>query len=336
MLYLLAVSYTFSDRLEGAAAVAAVAVIGIIICVILSLLILPVFIVAAVARRQANKWLNQRMNTVVAQYDAPRGLTPAEAGLLYDMRCDQTEVMATLFHLEQRRIVKIIDSKNVEVIDQSLYGSLPEYEKIAIRIARGETSTIDAPRMLPVTFVDDSGVSRQFNLPLPQQKSLQTFSRAVQQSVVSKGIPMRNYGVGFFKRSLVTALALALWPLLTIALPGMTNGINYEAWTPMAFASAAMTVVVFGFLFWPAYLGTALFFTWLWTRIAGRHWINTRQARAVWPELEGYKLYLNQVEIDNIQFESQEKSGTPVTTALPYAMVFGLETHWQQRLSEKL
>lgn len=335
MTHFFAETVSYSGHFEGTAAYVILLIIAAVLCLLFSLLILPALLLAAIARRRAERIRNERVTTIITQYEPPCGLSPAEVGLLYDMRCQRTEVMATLFDLEQRGIVKLIDSSTVEIINQAAYDSLAEYEKIAIRIAKGETSALDTPRTFPFTLTDaTSGTTYRFDLPLPQRQSLRAFSQAVQQSIIAKGIPMRNFMLAFLKRAIIVTLVIGLLPLLTVAMSGESNGVSYNAWSGQAFVGAFTLTIAMGLLLGPAYLASSLFFTWLWTKIAGRYWINTRAARALWPELEGYRLYLKQVDLDNIQFESTDRSGTPVTKTLPYAMVFGLDTRWQARLED--
>ncbi len=111
MMHLFAESGTIS--FHGGAAYGFTLIVVSILLMLLGLLTLPALIVAAIARRQAEHIRNKRASTIVAQYDPPRGLAPAEVGLLYDMRCGQNEIMATLFDLEQRGIVRIIDARSV-------------------------------------------------------------------------------------------------------------------------------------------------------------------------------------------------------------------------------
>lgn len=323
---------TYSGHFEGAAAFGIVALIGVVLFVLLAIVMLPALIIAAVARRHAERIRNNRVSTIVVQYDPPHGFSPAQIGLLYDMRCGQLELLATLFDLEQRGIVKLIDNNTVEIIDQAAYDSLAEYEKIAIRLAKGETSSLEAPRIIPFNVTDANGATYKYNLPLPHPKSLRAFSKAVQRSIVDRGIPMRSFALSFIKRSLIVAIIIGLLPVLMVALPGNYNGETYNAWSVTAFNTSVGTAFVMAMVFWPIYLGLAMFLTWMWTKIAGRYWINTPQARALWPELEGYRLYLNQVDLDNIQFESADHSSTPTTKTLPYAMAFGLDTRWKTRL----
>lgn len=335
MLYSLAV--TFSGHYDGLAAYGFFLLLMIILFAVLGLVLLPAMVVAGLARRQAEHIRNQRVSTVIAQYDPPRDLTPAEMGLLYDMRCGQPEILATLFSLEQRHIIEVMDDQTVRVIKQAAYKDLPEYEKIAIRLFNGETEDLRSTQAAAVKISYPGAEDyKLFSLPTPAKQSRQAFSAAVQQSVESKGIHMRNYGGAFAIRVIGLTLLFGLLPMLTAGWSGTFNGVSYGPWSVHAFGTAFLTTLLFGFFLLPVYILTASLLVLTWTKIAGRYWLNTKQARAVWPELEGYKLYLEQVDLDNIQFESTTKGQNPLTDTFPYALVFGLDTKWQVRLKNRL
>lgn len=335
MLSAFADTLSTSGTYEGIGAIVFILVVGAIFCAIVGALLFPALFITGMARRQAEQLRNKRTGTVLAQYEPPHGLSPAEVGFLYDMRAGQAEIIATLFDLEQRGIIRIIDDRRVTIIDQQAYGGLAEYEKIAIRFAKGETGTLESQQsvQLPFSIISDTGAIRQFSIPLPPPKSLRAFSRAIQQSITAKGIPIRDFASAFTRRVLITIPLLGLLPMLLVGVSGTSNGVPYDSWSLQAFATAVSFTFLLGVFFMPAYLAAAIVLTWIWTKIAGRYWINTKQARALWPELEGYKLYLKQVDLDNIQFESTDRDRSPVTKTLPYAIVFDLETRWQERLA---
>jgi hypothetical protein len=53
--------------------------------------------------------------------------------------------------------------------------------------------------------------------------------------------------------------------------------------------------------------------------------------KVIWPKLEGYKEYVKQVDLDQIQYESDELKIATKNTALPYAIIYGLKTDWENR-----
>jgi hypothetical protein len=195
----------------------------------------------------------------VVAHKPPLGLSPAEIGYLYDMRCSHNEIIATLFEIEQRGIIRIVDHNTIQVINDANYVDLHEFEKIAIRFMNGDTATAEKTRQISVTYTDP---------------------------YTGEAAP---YLVGIFK-------------------------------------DVASLLLAGGLAFMPLYAAEALALVWLWANIAGRHTFDTHEARAVWPVLEGYKLFL--------QHESVE-SGESAAKSLPYAMIFGLEAKWRQLLTAK-
>jgi len=256
-------------------------------------------------------------------------------GLLYDMHAGKNEYIATLFHLEQRHIISIKSEKLVEITNQEAYKKLPEYEKIAIRIANGETNGLDAPRFIPVTITIEETV-QTINFPMPQSKSLSAFSNSVQASLKDKGIKMKNFKSEFALRVVIITFLVSLLPMLGAATPITYNGVEYGGWSLPAITASLSWVLFFDIILFPVYVGASILLVFIWTKIAGRYWLNSKQARAFWPEIEGYRLYLKQVDLDNIQFESTTAHINPVTNTLPYAMVFGFDTKWQTRLSTRI
>lgn len=302
--------------------------IGIFLSLIF-ILLTPVLLFSAALRKQAERFRQQRDSTVIAQYEPPYGLSPAEIGLLYDMKCENKEIRATLFLLQQRKIITMDSMSAVSVINPDAYNKLEEYEKVAVRMFAKEASTLEPAKTFPITIASEKG-TQTFNLPVPPAKSKYHFTTAVQQSLATKGYKTKNYTTTFVARVLIASALFGLWPMVSAALPLDSNGVTYAAWSIQSFGSAVLFTILIGIFAFPLYLLFGYLFMRLYVRIAGRAWLNTKQIRRLWPELEGYRLFLEQVDLDNIQFESVQ--GSPVTATLPYAMVFNLDTKWQHRL----
>ncbi len=324
---------SYSGSLDGFSGLLFFYVVAALLLIILGTFLLPAFIVAAVGRRRAEYVRNRRQAAVIAQYEPPLGLSPAEMGLLYDMQCGQNEIVATIFSLEHRGVIAIVKQGNVNVINKAAYEALEEYEKIAIRIWKGDTEELDAPQQVPVIYLNPiNGEKHTYDLILPSKKSRAAFAAAVRASVERKGIKMNNFASAFMLRAVIIAALLGYLLLLTAAFPGTSNGAPYSAWSWTAISSAAIFTLIFDIILSPVYLAAGFLAVYAWIKIAGRYWMNTKQARAVWPELEGYCLYLKQVELDDIQFQTSSGHLDSVAAVMPYAMIFGLDTKWRELL----
>jgi hypothetical protein len=248
---------------------------------------------------------------------------------MYDMKCDDKEIRATLFLLQQRKVITLDSMSKVSIINPEAYNRLEEYEKVAIRMFDKKAMALEPTRTVPITIASENN-TQTFNVPMLAAKSKYHFTAAVQQSLAAKGYKTKSYTGTFIARVLIASALFGLWPMVSVAIPLDSNGVTYPAWSIQSLSSAVLFTVLIGIIAFPLYLLFGYLFMRLYVRIAGRAWLNTKQIRQLWPELEGYRLFLDQVDLDNIQFESEQ--GNPVTATMPYAMVFNLDTKWQQRL----
>ena len=112
--------------------------------------------------------------------------------------------------------------------------------------------------------------------------------------------------------------------------PVIFNEIKYGPWSSQSLETGLFLMLGFGFFLWPVIWGFGIFVVYLWGKIAGSHWLNTSDVRKVWPELEGYRLFLKQVEIDNAEFATKTNDiEAAVDASLPYTIVFSFNSNWQ-------
>lgn len=306
---------------EGLPAFLIILAFGVIVVFAISILILPAFIIAGFTRRKAEQFKKAREGTVIARYDPPHDLSPAEVGYLYDLHCGEKELRATLFDLEQRGIIHIAQEDSIQVINNSAVESLADHEKIAIQLL-----TTNKLAYKPTITTQNGEQVIQLSLP----PMFYNFQNSVRTKLKNKGYPIKNPALRMILSALVIAFLLGLWPLLGwLYGGGEYNGVRQEAWSFGAFGSGFATMLVVGLLFWPFYLFAGFMLIKLWSRIAGQHWMSSKAVRQIWYELEGYRLFLKQVEIDNIQFDSINQNDRSINKALPYAIALNLDTKWQ-------
>jgi hypothetical protein len=299
----------------------------IILGAVLFIFLLPWLFLAAHLKRKAEQFRQERSNTVIAQYDPPHDLSPAEVGLLYDLKCDDKEVRATLFDLEGRGIVAFTSVRTVTIRDQAAYEQLMAHEQIAVRMFDKQ----DTQQLSTQTSATMQNYSQEFSIAIPSVQLKAQFTHAVQKSLASKGYPTKGYTASLFRRVLWVAFVIGLWPLSLAGIRGTVNNIPYGSWSPRAFGLAFGLVLLFGLFLFPVYLIFSYLTLRVWVAVAGRSWLANKQTRAIWPELEGYRLFLKETDLDNIQFDS-EQGQQAITKTMPYAMVFNLDTKWRQRL----
>ena len=311
-----------SIHLEGAAAFLVIFIILGIIIAALCILILPVFIVTAIMRRKVDTIARNRNGTVIAQYDPPMNLSPAEIGYLYDLEIGEKEIRATLFSLEQRNIIRFDSEKSVTVINQELLDAALPHEKLAVTIFGPH-----APVFRTVPVIKNGVETYVINV-----KSLEIydFKQAVKSTLATKGFPTLGF---LFKRILITLFLSALigsWPFFYFASKGsIINETYHDAWSAGTISFGLDFTLFNEIIFFQIHLTAALIMVHIWLKVAERHWLASKKIRKFWYEIEGYREFIKQVDLDNIQFNAQQNIKDSASATLPYAIALNLKTKWQ-------
>lgn len=253
--------------------------------------------------KKAHRHKKLSSSTVVTEYLPPEGLSPAEIGYLFDTKIGKKEFIATLLHLEQRGLI---------VFEHIQLGG--------IHVSR--THYFDNQPLKPhEQFVLDS-LPEQRNLQLLSLKKLAGFKAAVAQSLQNQGLiqsksDMTRY---YIKRFLYTYLIINAF--LLYAFTESTEGNPFLV---------ALIVAIVLFAFFPFFAGLALLATFIYGKIVGYPGLIPKKLKRLWPSIEGFKDYVQKVELDRIQFESEQLKEKSKNTALPYAVALNMDTSWQDR-----
>jgi hypothetical protein len=87
---------------------------------------------------------------------------------------------------------------------------------------------------------------------------------------------------------------------------------------------------------WPAYIGLAYIIERTLEKRIGAYWIGTKKLRDLWPELEGYRLFLRQTDLGQLQQQmNTAQLSTTHAALLPYAIVLNLPIRWESYLSSR-
>lgn len=293
-------------------------VIGTVLVGLLCVLILPVFLVVAVTQKKAETYKLNRENTIVAQYDPPKNLSPAEAGYLYDMNCGKNEIKATLFDLERRRVIRFTDEKSIQIIDNNAFLTLKDFEKIAIN----EFSSINDTGSLKIAQTKSSSINE--------------FNRSVKEAVLAKGFTVKSKFLEISKRAISFAIIIGLWPLIVCLINGVNfNNTSYRPWEFGAFTSGIALTLTATFFLFPFYIAAGFIMMKLWIKIAGEYWLGSKSVRAFWPELEGYRLFIKEADLESIQYDAGQNTNLPIDIVIPYAIAFNLDTKWKLYINSK-
>ncbi len=64
-------------------------------------------------------------------------------------------------------------------------------------------------------------------------------------------------------------------------------------------------------------------------RIIGRDWIITEKLEKLWPQLVGFRQYIQLVEADKLAFHSSHLETMSKNDILPYAVALGYVKNWR-------
>lgn len=95
----------------------------------------------------------------------------------------------------------------------------------------------------------------------------------------------------------------------------------------------AFNIITFVIAF-PIYVLTGIILAIMYVQIYGTHWIGTKKLRSAWPEVEGFKLYIKEAQLDRLLFTSSELKQASKERDYGYAVALGMDLHWQARFAK--
>ncbi|HAM88315.1 MAG: hypothetical protein US83_C0005G0070 [Candidatus Falkowbacteria bacterium GW2011_GWC2_38_22] len=231
--------------------------------------------------------------TIVAQFDAPDNLSPAEIGTIVDEKAQQKDISAEIINLAVRGYLKIekIQEKNILQSDdyeltklKNESAGLNEYQKTLVQALFGNDNKIKLSDLKNKFF-----------------KDLQLITKKVYQSVVEKGYFLSNPNsvrIKYFVFGIV------------IVFLGFLFGQFFGIIGYVSFALSGLLIMIFG-NFMPKKSEKGV--------LAREH-------------ILGLKTYLNIAEKDRINFHNApEKNPQIFEKLLPFAMVLGVEAAWAKQ-----
>ena len=238
----------------------------------------------------------RRRQTIVAQYEAPDALTPAELGLLTDARGNMTEVTATLIDLAVRGHLKIHRTSAKTWWRRANY----DFERL--------DHTADALKDYEQAFLDDlfDGKPSIKLTAVDRTKLAARISKL--QNAIATGLKDRGY---------------------YYAKPA-----SFARYAPILLLLAAGILLAGGLIpevgLWFGGLGIVVVAVAIWTlrRPSGL----TDAGAAEWAKVEGFKLYLTVAEADRLKFtDAPAKTPELFSRLLPYAVALNVEKAWAEQ-----
>jgi uncharacterized protein (TIGR04222 family) len=264
---------------------------------LLSALIIGVFSILRVW------WLKGRdeidTKTVIAEYETPENLRPAEIGTLVDERADTLDVTATIIDLASRGFLTIKELKKKWLFGQTDYElnrtdkketDLLRYEKtlLGALFASGKTISLSS---LKNTFYDDlAKVKQQLYEEITARKLFVENPEKARNTYVLTGVGILVVGFGL----LALGIGLAVGIIFGLAIGTIIVGI--------------MAIIV-----------------------AFSMPKRTEYGREMYRKALGYKLFINTADRYRARFDENQNLFTEM---LPYAIVFGVTKKFAKAMAD--
>lgn len=237
-------------------------------------------------------------DTIVPEYKAPEGLTPAEAGTLLDERLDMQDISATIVDLAVRGYIKIIEKK-----DKKLFFTDTNYEFVLLKdVLQDDTLKAYEREILQAIFGPAPQINDRCDLSDLKNsfyRFLPTINSKVYQSVVKDGYfttspeQIRNLylGIGI---GLVT---------FTFVLLGFLLQSGFSVTLPIGLILSGIIIVVFSRIM-PA---------------------RTSKGVEMKRRILGLEEFIRTAEKDRLKFQEKENIFEKI---LPFALALGVADKW--------
>jgi len=248
-------------------------------------------------------------------YESPSKLSPAEIGYLYDTKISKNELVGTLFNLEDRKIISISSSGKLKQINDSI--RLSEFEEYICSLVRRGTLTSINEKL-------DSTI-------------YQTFSSMVRESLVSSEYMQDNLLSGFISSSLKIALRIYIVSVVTFIAYWFITAYYFHA---LDFALGEygkisilviLMFIIISATYFILYIIAGAILTLIFVKINGTIWIGTKKLKKIWNDIEGYKIYIRQAQLDRLKFENNEIKKASNEKDFAYAVALGMNINWKNR-----
>ncbi len=242
-----------------------------------------------------NDWRRKRGQTVIAQYESPDGLKPAELGLLIDNKGDMTEITATLIDLAVRGYIKIERTQKKAWLKKAEYsfhklknfGDLVGYEATLLTSMFGDKD-----------LVSIKGIDRT-----KMATAIQGIQRELRSTLKDKGYLTASRGLGtWWKHLWILVLLLYIGSDLVRLLATSSGHV-------INFVLLGLTAAIALFAHYRSRL--------------------TNQGVEEWAEVRGFQLFLSVTETDRLKFsDAPAKTPELFNKLLPYAVALKVEKEW--------
>ncbi|MCK5211747.1 DUF2207 domain-containing protein [Candidatus Parcubacteria bacterium] len=233
--------------------------------------------------------------TIIAEFEAPDKLSPAEVGVLIDEVANKRDISAELIYLANKGFLKIKKIEPVGILKSA------DYELIRLR-EPGEALVKHDQALLKAIFAGKSSIKIS-ELKNKFYKDLDKITKEIYKSTVAKG---------YFLASPRQTRGKYIVAGIIILLLSWFVGPNFGVIGVGSIVLSAIIVMIFGY-FMPAL---------------------TKKGVLAKEKILGLKEYINVAEKDRIKFHNApEKNPQHFEVLLPFAMVMKLEKAWARQFA---
>jgi Predicted membrane protein (DUF2207) len=246
---------------------------------------------------RVKKYQTTQDTTVIAHYEPPLDLRPAEMGYIYDSHLGGLEIWATLIHLEQQGFIRLTpvahEPGSVKVERLRPTDTLLEYEDYLVRW----TIRNDGIFSLKVSDSDQALFIQQVRKHLVRQGYIATQPR-------------------------IWILLTACWLLSLVAVNSLSPASgNVSTSDPRTYLYVPCLII--------AVLGRVAGGTIVKTFETK---LSTKKLRRDWPLIEGYRLFLETTEANRLRHTASAVEDVRSAPALPYVIALDLYPKWENIL----
>lgn len=248
--------------------------------------------------------------TIITQFDAPDGLTPAEVGTLVDQGADDKDVFAEIIYLATKGYLKIFKEEK-----KGIFGT-EDYTLTLLKSTSQVENVVDQKllqalfKYAPVNEVTSNSEKKVGTVKLSSLKNKFYIDLKVIQSHLYSTLTT----LGYFKKNpakVRTTYVVIGFVIAGIAIVAL--GSNVSLIVRASLLLSGICVCIFGF-FMPA---------------------RTQKGVEAREHILGLKNYLSVAEKDRIDFHNApEKNPETFEKFLPYAMVLGVEKVWAKQFAD--
>jgi hypothetical protein len=294
----------FDGQYEGTAAIIALFLVFIYLAILLSA---PAYISTVIGsfaakRRYRNKRL--AINSVITEFKPPKNISPAELGYLFDSHLKHPEIIATILDLKQRGLLT---------------------KGINKKLVRTESGTKAQESLKPHEVVVLNAIDGKKSIKKVAKKSFKKFTPALKSSLVDAGLIEPRKATANYKARRTIKVYFVLSALVFLWL------IKFGT---MSFTQTVLFFIIISTFLFPALIGLAILIGRTYDNIVGQPSIWTDNLKNIWPKVEGFKNYVEKVELERIKYESETNETLSTNKTMPYAVALGMNTGWKKQFKK--